>query len=157
MKKQEVINLINEAQESLNSHFPSIYHRNDVMVMLQNIKQAIGHMDDDPQPLESIFERDMALVAFVKDQMSCAVTSRVERIDWSECCEADLDSAEFDISGNELSCTHIDVDTHEVYEQVEECISDAFNNDGLSDERLVEKFKEVEKERGTDVERPSTY
>ena len=144
MKKQQVINVINDTMDSLQNHFPTIYHRNDVTILLANLRRDIEEMEDEPEaPTEQPIGMTPAvlheIINYTLDYAKNTLIDNTENWDWDEMCEVDLDSAEFSMRYD--NCVELDsakVDTSNCSSNVDGEIKATFKE--LNSEDILREF-----------------
>lgn len=120
---------IQQAVASVENAFPSIYTKDDVIKLLNSIEiQA-------PEPKSGILTQTQIedLCSRIFDQ----VKENADGLDSSDV--VDTDSAEFELYGNEISVTSVDIDTRMIARNVTEGIGDIV-------ETFFEELKEEEQE-----------
>ena len=114
-----------EAIDTINASFPSIWSREDVL-------QLINRIDEVPSGIAQI---DKQTVKNLSEAIMDEIRSNVENLGCSEVC--DLSSAEFELYGNEIQLSSVDIDTDEITRNVMENITDVI-------EEFFEKLEEEE-------------
>ena len=120
---------IQQAVASVENAFPSIYTKDDVIKLLNSIEiQA-------PEPKSGILTQTQIedLCSRIFDQ----VKENADGLDSSDV--VDTDSAEFELYGNEISVTSVDIDTRMIARNVTDGIGDII-------ETFFEELKEEEQE-----------
>ncbi len=132
MKKQEVINAINGAQDALQTNFPSIYHRNDVTIILQNLKLQIDELweEEEPTPIPSTDIDIKKIVDFTLEYAKNELLDNTSSWDWDEICQVDLDSAEFSLNYNNQV-------------ELDECRIDSSSSSSNVDAEIKEHFSRL--------------
>lgn len=102
----------NQTVELLKQQLPGFYSVEQVIKMINDIEDSSEAFDK---------EKQQNLQELIIEQ----VTNYLRRLDSSDI--ADYDSAEFELSGNEISVYSIDVNTDTVIDEVHDAINDAFN------------------------------
>jgi hypothetical protein len=144
MKKQEVINAINGAQDALQSNFPSIYHRNDVTIILQNLKLQIDELwkEDEPLPTPTTEIDVRGIVNYTLEYAKNELLDNTSSWDWDEICSADLDSAEFSLNyNNQVELDACNIDSSSCARNVDAEIQEHFNR--LTAETILHEFDSV--------------
>ena len=102
---------IEQAVASVQNAFPSIYTKDDVIKLLGSIEAPKGQVGLSPVLIDQ-------LIQVVVDQ----VRSNAENLETDEVC--DVDSAEFDLNGNEISLSSVDVNTRGIADAIVDCVGD---------------------------------
>ena len=119
-----------EAIDTINASFPSIWSREDVL-------QLINRIDEVPSGIAQI---DKQTVKNLSEAIMDEIRSNVENLGCSEVC--DLSSAEFELYGNEIQLSSVDIDTDEITRNVMDNITDV----------IEEFFERLEEESNNEKE-----
>jgi len=92
-----------------NNNLGSIYSKDDVLRLLENIKQEEGKAD-----MDDIF-----------DKLKLRIERTVNNLNSSDVC--DYDSVEFSLNGREIEMDNIDVNHSEIWDQIGSEIDDFVN------------------------------
>ena len=98
--------------ELLKKQLPGFYSVEQVIEMINKIEDG-GSLDE---------EKLQILI----DKITTKIENRLDRM----CSEdfVDLDSAQFDLNGNEISVTEIEVNTDTIIDEVSDAVSDALHD-----------------------------
>ena len=119
---------IQQAVASVENAFPSIYTKDDVIKLLNSIEIEA------PKGTAKI---DKQIVKDLSEAIMDELRSNVGNLGCSEVC--DLSSAEFELYGNEIQLSSVDIDTDEITRNVVYGIADVI-------EDFFEKLEEEEEE-----------
>lgn len=119
---------IQEAVASVQNAFPSIYTKDDVVKLLNSIEIEA------PKGITKI---DKQIVKDLSEAIMDELRSNVDNLGCSDVC--DLSSAEFELYGNEIQLSSVDIDTEEITRNVVYGIADVI-------EDFFEKLEEEEEE-----------
>lgn len=115
---------IQQAVASVENAFPSIYTKDDVIKLLNSIEI---------QAPSGIAKIDKQIVKDLTEAIMDEIRDNVENLGCSDVC--DLGSAEFELYGNEIQLSSLDIDTEEITSNVVSGISDVI-------EEFFEKLEE---------------
>jgi len=112
-----------EAIDTINASFPSIWSREDVL-------QLVNRIDEVPSGLAKI---DKQIVKDLTNAIMDEIKENARNLDSSDVC--DLSSAEFELNYNEISLSSVDLDNDSIAENVVCGIADVI-------EEFFEKLEE---------------
>lgn len=115
--KIKVMKSIQEAVASVQNAFPSIYTKDDVVKLLNSIQIEA------PKGTAKI---DKQIVKDLSEAIMDELRSNVGNLGCSEVC--DLSSAEFELYGNEIQLSSVDIDTDEITRNVVYGIADVIED-----------------------------
>ena len=121
---------IQQAVASVENAFPSIYTKDDVIKLLNSIEIEAP---------SGIAQIDKQTVKNLSEAIMDEIRSNVQNLDCNDVC--DLGSAEFELYGNEIQLSSVDIDTEEITRNVMDNITDVIEDffDRLEEESNNEK------------------
>jgi len=105
--KKEMQDALEVAKDKVHTSFPSLYSRQDVLTLLEQIQIHVDSIEVAESEAEPVLTE--RFIEQVISKVSSFIRSAARSIDDDDV--VDKDSAEFELHGNEISLYHVDVDT----------------------------------------------
>jgi hypothetical protein len=117
--KQEIRNQFSEVFKSVNQSTGSLFSKTDVMLLLENLEEKILQVEASYMKFE-IAEKPETNVNDLIEDLRCVLEEQAyeiaDRINKDNI--VDIDSAEFELNGNQIELTSIDLDLSNVEREI---------------------------------------
>lgn len=113
MKKQIIANIEIQSQEitrKVNAMFPSVFTKDDVLLVLQEYTSSLLNTINLTVPEEVVTTTSTELTEQEQKDLVDYIVDELENVSWEDAISVDNDSAEFELSGNSLYLDSVDTD-----------------------------------------------
>jgi hypothetical protein len=120
--------LFDQYKTNTESSFPSIYSKDDVVKLINDLQDYMGNMFDlMGQQIPEMVKEDTSQIDITK-VLDC-ISSVCDNLTQDDVCDIDLDSAEFSMDYRntiELERVDVNVNTDEIYTQIADALNTTF-------------------------------